>query len=104
MENKTSSITNLQDMIESKEYHAHQSDTLLNPQYHMINDTYIDVDLILKCQEDSMFGVSHGDFIDCWINYLDIIDLDDETRNSIIVEIVAVQTYHTEQKTIDNII
>ena len=94
----------LQEILDSEQYQVHQSETLLNPQYHMINNTGIDVDIMIEHNEYGMFGVSHGDFIDCWIDYLDILDLDEKIHNSIMKEIIAVQTYHTEQSTIDDLV
>ena len=70
----------------------------------MINDTYIDVDLMLECNESGEFGVSHSDFIDCWIDYLETLDLDDEIYASIMKEIDKTQRWHTENKSIDPII
>ena len=69
-------IKTLQNILDSEEYQVFESETLLNPQYHIINDTQIDVDLMLECNESGFFGVSHGDFIDCWIEYLETLDLD----------------------------
>ena len=94
----------LSEMIESEEYNTYQGETLLNPQYHMINDTYIDVDVLLAANEAGDYGVSHGDFIDCWIDYMETLDLDDDTYTSIMKEIMKTQEYHTEQGTIDNLI
>ena len=91
----------LQELLDSQEYQVYESETLLNPQYHMINNTDVDVDVMFEANKNGDFGVSHGDFIDCWIDYLDTIELDEKTHNSIMKEIMVVQAYHTEQKTID---
>ena len=97
-------IKTLQNIIDSDQYQAYQNDTLLNPQYHIINDTWIDVDNMLEANQNGEFGVSHSDFIDCWIDYLETLELDDKVYTSIMKEIIKVQAYHTEQNTIDCLI
>jgi hypothetical protein len=97
-------IKTLQELLDSDLYQIFESETLLNPQYHMINDTWIDVDIMLAANESGDFGVSHGDFIDCWIEFMETLDLCDKTYSNIMKEIIAVQEYHTEQKTIDVLI
>ena len=94
----------LQGLLDSDGYRIYESETLLNPQYHMINDTYIDVELMIEHNEDGMFGVSHGDFIDCWIDYMETLSLDDKTYTAIMKEIMKTQQFHTDQGTIDTII
>jgi hypothetical protein len=94
----------LQELLNSEQYQIFETETLLNPQYHMINNTYIDVDLMLEANKDGCFGVSHGDFIDCWIDFLETIDISDQDYTNIMKEIITCQEYHTEQKTIDLII
>ena len=97
-------ITTLSQILETEEYLVYVSDTLLNPQYHMINDTDVDVDIMIESQTAGDFGVSHRDFIECWRDYLDTIDLDDEVKSSIQLEIIEKEDYHIKKETIDNII
>ncbi len=97
-------IKTLQELLDSEDYQVFESETLLNPQHHMINDTYIDVDIMLEANENGDYGVSHGDFIDCWIDYMETLDLDDKIYASIMKEIAKVQEWHTENKSIDTLI
>ena len=94
----------LQDIIDSEDYQNHQSETLLNPQYHMINDTYVDVDNMIKCNENGDFGVSHADFIDCWAEYLSNLSLEETIDDKITAEIKAVANWHSENHSLDTII
>ena len=97
-------IKTLTDLLDSDGYQVFESETLLYPQYHMINNTYIDVDLMLEANKEGNFGVSHCDFIDCWIDYMETLELEDSVYASIMKEIIKTQEWHTENKSIDTII
>jgi len=97
-------LKTLQELIDSEQYQVFESETLLNPQYHMINNTGIDVDAMIESNEFGEFGVSHGDFIDCWIDFMETLDLEESVYTSIMKEIIKVQEWHTENKSIDTLI
>ena len=97
-------MNTLQEMLDSEAYQVFQAETLLNPQYHIINDTWVDVDQMLAANENGDFGVSHGDFIDCWIDFMETQGLGDDVYTSIIKEIMSVQQWHTENASIDTVI
>ena len=97
-------IKTLQDMLDDENYQVYESETLLNPQHHMINNTDVDVDNMLECNESGCFGVSHGDFIECWRDYLNTLSLDDKAFDSIEAEINTCEQWHTNNKSIDTII
>ena len=94
----------LTDMLHTEAYLMYEGETLLNPQYHMTNNTGVNVDKMLEANEAGTFGVSHRDFIDCWRDYLKNIELSDSLRKKITNEINEVEEYHEAQKTIDDII
>ena len=94
----------LEKMLQSEEYEVYQSETLLNPQYHMINDTHIDVDIMLEANEEGNFGVAHSDFIDCWREYVSDCIEDEEIAEAIEAEIDAAEQWHVDNNSLYTII
>ena len=98
-------IISLIQMYQSDNYQAYECDNLLNPQYHMINNTDIDVDNMIECNELGLFGVSHSDFIESWRDYLNnVSDYPDEIKELIEKEIDDCQEWHIKNGSIDEII
>ena len=113
------SIQNLDDMLRSHEYNVYESETLLNIQYHIIN-TDKDIDQMIECNEAGMFGCTHGEFIECWEEYLNTLevweskynkpcekkeyDITKQTYNKILKRIRDVEKYHIDHFTINDLI
>lgn len=98
-------IEDLQDLIDSEDYQNYQSDTLFNLQYHIINDTDIDVDKMIEANKNGEFGVTHQDFIDNWRDYLENSDkIDDEIKENIEKEIDKLEANLVRKNLINNFI
>ncbi len=111
-------ISNLNEMLNSEEFQAYQSDTLFNIQHHILN-TDVDVDNMIEANEMGLFGLTHQHFIDSWREYLDTLrifdpefddlegyldgeyDLHDSVLQSILKEIDKCEQYHIAQNTIN---
>ena len=110
---------NLSEMLSSESYNTYETETLLNPQYHMIN-TDKDVDQMIECNEAGMFGCTHGEFMECWMDYLESLnvweskyntakekpdyDITKSVYNKIYREILVCEQRHIENFTYNNII
>ena len=101
-------IKTLDDLIRSDGYQIYESETLLNIQYHIINNTDINVDEMIEANANGCFGVSHSDFIECWREYLGHI-IDDENiaesvGESISQEIDDCENWHSDNSSLYDII
>lgn len=95
----------LQSILDSEHYQTFRAETLLNPQFHMINDTGVDVDLMLELQKNGSFGVAHASVIENWRDYLETCgDFTGDELVLIQAEIDAKEQYHIKARTIDNFI
>jgi len=101
---KTTQITTLDELVHSDDYEVYQSETLLNPQFHIINNTEVDVDMMLKYNAEGMYGVTHSDFIECWREFLSTLDLDDDIEDSITKEIDACEKWHEDNNSLYTLI
>ena len=101
-------MNTLADLLDSVEYDTFRAETLLNPQYHIINDTGIDVDKMLEANKNGAFGVTHGDCIECMRDFVQIaIDdglLAEGVAESIEAEIAKVEQFHLDKKTYEQFI
>ena len=101
-------ITNKDQLIQSENYKLHESETLLNIQYHIINPNHYDIDIdnMVICNESGLFGVTHGNFIECWFDYLEVNrhNIPDYFYDKIFNEIKKVEEYHLDHFTYNNII
>jgi len=90
-----SKINNLDDMLKSESYQIFESGTLLNIQYHCVNNTYdIDIDNMIKANNEGNFGVTHSDFIQCWKEYLDSTHFSQKVLKKIESEINKTEKWH----------
>ena len=112
-------IKNLQDMLQSEAYQIYESETLLNIQYHIIN-TDKDVDEMVLCQDNGLFGCTNRDFIECWEEYLNTLkvwdskyntrqekkdyDITLKVYNTILRDIRKTEAYHIDHFTYNDII
>ncbi len=112
-------ISNLNELLDSKELEAHQSDTLFNIQYHILN-TDVDVDNMIKANKIGNYGLTHQNFIDSWREFLDTLrifdpqfdelegyldgeyDLHNSVFQSILKEIDKCEQYHIAEDTIND--
>jgi len=102
---KTEQIKSLEEMYQSESYQMFESDTLLNPQYHMINNTDVDVDKMIEYNAEGMFGLSHSNFIESWRDYLNnVSDYPDDIKDSIEKEIDDCESWHIKNGSIDDLI
>jgi hypothetical protein len=113
-------FTDLDGMIQSDEYQIFESETLLDPQYHIINNTDKDIDEMTEYNEGGMFGCSHGEFIECFKEFLDSLavweskyntksekeeyDISLQVYNRISKEIERCEEWHIKHNTIDEIL
>lgn len=111
-------ISNLNEMLDSQELQAYQSDTLFNIQHHILN-TDVDVDNMIEANEMGNFGLTHQNFINSWREFLDTLkifdpefdeledyldkkyDLHDSVLQLILKEIDKCEQYHIAQNTIN---
>lgn len=93
----------LHDMLESDEYRTYESETLLNIQYHIIN-TRKDVDEMIAHNTVGMFGCSHGEFIDCWRDFIKDHRISMVCRGILEHEIDSCEKFHEEKGTLNQII
>ncbi len=112
-------ITNLSTLLSSEQYQIFESETLLNIQYHIIN-TDKDIDAMIECNDMGLFGCTHGEFIECWRDFLNTLnvfdpifediedmekfDITQEVYNSIEEEINKCEEYHIDHFTYNDII
>lgn len=93
----------LSNMLASNEYQTYESETLLNIQYHIIN-TRKDVDEMIAHNEIGMFGCSHGEFIECWRDFIKDHKLSMVSRGILEYEIDRCEKFHEEAGTLNLII
>ncbi len=112
----------LSEMLDDSDFQIYQSETLLNVQYHIINDTGVNVDKMLEYNEKGLFGLTHSDFINNWREFLNELyvfdpDFDDEedmengtfdihinVYDSIFDEINKIEKHHEIMKTLDHMV
>ena len=113
------SIKCLQDLLQSEEYQSFESCTLLNIQYHIIN-TDKNIDEMLLCNEHGLFGCTHGEFIECWRDFLETLkvweskydspkekenyDISKRSYNKILKDIRECEDYHIDHFTYNDVI
>jgi len=69
-------FTNLSEMLQSDNYQIYESETLLNIQDQIINgDPVLSIDDIIECNDNGLFGHTHNEFIDCWIEFIDSLNV-----------------------------
>jgi hypothetical protein len=112
-------FTNLNEMLSNESYQIFESETLLNIQYHIIN-TDKDIDEMIECNENGLFGCSHAEFIECWSDFLDTLevweskyntkdeknsfDISKQVYNRIKKQIEDCEKYHIDHFSINDII
>lgn len=74
-------ITNLDELLQSEQYQIFESETLLDIQYHIIN-TDKNIDEMLLCNEHGLFGCTHGEFIECWSDFLETLSVWESKYNT----------------------
>jgi len=115
-------FSNLSQMLESEEFQAYQSNTILNIQYHIVNNTGVDVDQMIINNSVGNFGLSHQDFIENWRDFLNSLnvfdpevdelgdylggkyDLHQSVYNTIMTEIENCENWHIKNGSINQII
>jgi len=105
-------------MLDSEDLQSYQSDTVYNTQYHIINNPDKDIDKMIEANENGLFGLTHGEIINSWRDFLDNLsvfdpdyddeedfisgkyDLHQEVYNKIIVEIEECENWHYKNDSI----
>jgi len=99
-------IKTLDDLIGCEEYSSYSSETVYSIQDHCINGSHYetDVDTMVEHNEDGMFGVTHGDVIQNWRDFINGLNLSDKVLTTINQEINDCEEYHIKNNTYDEII
>lgn len=93
-------LKTLDDLLQSEDYQVYESETLLSVQDNIINNTYdIDINEMIACNEQGLFGVSHSNFIECWSNYLDSLRVFDPKYD----DIEDIENYDITKEDYENI-
>jgi len=107
---KFNEFNNLDEMLQCESYHI---------QYHIIN-TDKDIDEMIECNNAGLFGCSHGEFMECWEEFLNTLsvweskydapeekirfDISRKVYNTVIRDIRKCEKYHIEHFSYNDII